>query len=287
MLLNYLDSAIGFIVVILMFSLAITILVQMVSVLLQLRGKGLLTGLQLLLREVDPALKSQAQALANQVLSHPAIADGKKRLGIALRKNEVKLVLESLAEANPSLKAALAERGTAISAKIDAWYEPVMDRVSERYKMNTRWVATAFAVILAFGLQFDSIGLFRKISTNAELRARMVAMSDSVLESSKKELEAPATAATVEGLNDLNGRLEILRTELGEAGLQLIPADWSWSFYGHWRSWLGVILSAFLLGLGAPFWYGALKNLVGLRHVSDQRDEEKEKAALAVLAAKK
>lgn len=287
MLLNYLDSAIGFIVVILMFSLAITILVQMVSVLLQLRGKGLLTGLQLLLREVDPALKSQAQALANQVLSHPAIADGKKRLGIALRKNEVKLVLESLAEANPSLKAALAERGTAISAKIDAWYEPVMDRVSERYKMNTRWVATGFAVILAFGLQFDSLGLFRKISTNAELRARLVAMSDSVLESSKKELEAPATAATVEGLNDLNGRLENLRTELGETGLQLIPTDWSWSFYGHWRSWLGVILSAFLLGLGAPFWYGALKNLVGLRHVSDQRDEEKEKAALAVLAAKK
>lgn len=284
MLLNYLDSAIGFVVVILMFSLVITILVQMVGVLLQLRGKSLLTGLELLLREVDPALKSQAQALADQVLSHPAIADGKKRLGIALRKNEVKLVLESLAEANPSLKAALAERGAAISAKIDAWYEPVMDRVSERYKMNTRWVATLFAVILAFGLQIDSIGLFRKISTNAELRGKLVSMSDSVLDTSKRELEAPATPATVEGLNDLNNRLDTLQTKLKETDLKLVPEPWCWSFYGDWRALLGVILSAFLLGLGAPFWYGALRNLVGLRHVVEQKDDEREQA---VLAAKK
>lgn len=281
MLLNYLDSAIGFVVVILMFSLVITILVQMVGLLLQLRGKGLLNGLELLLREVDPTLKAQAQALADQILSHPAIADGKNRLGIALRPNEIKLVLESLAAANPALQTALEERGAAISAKIDAWYEPVMDRVSERYKMNTRWVTTVFAVILAFGLQFDSIGIFRKISTNAELRGRLVSMSDSVLDSAKRELEAPATPATEQGLKDLNVRLDTLKTQLGETDLRLVPDPWSWSFYGNWRALLGVVLSAFLLGLGAPFWYGALRNLVGLRHVVDQKDDEREQALMA------
>jgi hypothetical protein len=76
-LLNYLDSAIGFVVVILMFSLLITIAVQMVGVFLQLRGKSLLHGVELLLKEVDPGLKSQAQTLADQVLTHPVIAEGK------------------------------------------------------------------------------------------------------------------------------------------------------------------------------------------------------------------
>jgi hypothetical protein len=287
MLLNYLDSAIGFVVVILMFSLLITIVVQMVGVLLQLRGKSLLHGVELLLKEVDPGLKGQAQALADQVLSHPAIAEGKKRLGIALRPNELKLVLGSLAEANPALKAALAERGEAISAKIDAWYEPVMDRVSERYKMNTRWVTTVFAVLFAFALQLDSIGLFQQISTNAELRGRLVAMSDSVLDTSKKVLEAPPAPGTEQGLKDLKAQADEVRAEIAKTELQLVPDPWRLSAFDSVRSLLGLLLSMFLLGLGAPFWYGALKNLVGLRHVADQKDEEKEKAAIAVLAAKK
>ncbi len=287
MLLNYLDSAIGFVVVILMFSLLITIAVQMVGVLLQLRGKSLLHGVELLLKESDPGLRNQAQALADQVLTHPVIAEGKKRLGIALRPNELKLILESLADSNPTLKAALTERGGAISAKIDAWYEPVMDRVSERYKMNTRWVATVFAVILAFALQLDSISLFQQIATNGELRARLITMSDSVLETSKKVLDAPPAPGTEQGLKDLTARAKEVKAGIEKSELRLVPNPWRLSAFDSVRSVLGLALSMFLLGLGAPFWYGALRNLVGLRHVADQKDDEKEKAAIAVLAAKK
>ncbi|HXU29645.1 MAG TPA: hypothetical protein VN851_03620 [Thermoanaerobaculia bacterium] len=281
MLLNYLDTAIGFVVVILMYSLVITILVQMVGVLLQLRGKALLRGVELLLLEVDPNLRGQAKVLADQVLRHPAIAESRKRLASALRPEELRLVVRSLVASNPAFKAALAQKEGQLLSKINDWFEPVMDRAGERFKMNTRWVTTVFAVILAFGLQFDSIGVFRKISTNAELRGRLVSMSDSVLETSKRELEAPATPATEQGLKDLNGRLEKLKTQLGETDLQLVPDPWRWSFYGQWRSLSGVILSAFLLGLGAPFWYGALRNLVGLRHVVDKKDDERKQAALA------
>lgn len=287
MLLNYLDSAIGFVVVILMFSLAITIVVQMVGVLLQLRGTSLLRGVELLLKEVDPGLKGQAQALADQVLTHPVIAEGKKRLGIALRPNELKLILGSLADSNPALKAALAERGEAISAKIDEWYEPVMDRVSERYKMNTRWVATVCAVIVAFALQLDSISLFQQISTNAELRGRLVAMSDSVLATSEKVLESPPAPGTEQGLKDLKAKADEIQAEIAETGLQLVPNPWRLSAFDSARSVLGLVLSIFLLGLGAPFWYGALRNLVGLRHVVDKKKDEADEAERAALAAKK
>ncbi len=287
MLLNYLDSAIGFIVVILMFSLVITILVQMVGVLLQLRGKSLLRGVELLIREVDPELKSQAKTLADQVLRHPAIAEDTKRLASALRSNELKLVLQSLAEENPQLKAALETRGAAVFAKVDAWFETVMDRAGERFKMNTRWATTVFAVILAFALQLDSISLFRQISTNAELRARLVSMSDAVAETSKKVLESPAVPGTEQGLAELTARAEEVKAEIEKSQLQLVPDPWRLSAFESARSFLGLILTVFLLGLGAPFWFNALRKLVGLRHAVDQKKDDDEEAERTALAAKK
>ncbi len=280
MLLNYLDSSIGFVVVILMFSLLITVVVQMIGVLLQLRGKSLLQGVETLLHEIDPDLGAQAQDLAKKVLTHPAITENTKKLGIALRSQEVKLVLESLARENPEVAKALAERKAQLFAKIDDWYEPVMDRVSERFKMKTRWVSAVFAVLLAFGLQLDSIKLFQQISTNAELRGRLTAMSDSVLATSEKVLAAPAPA-TAEGLETLKSQAAEIRQEIAATELEIVPKPWRLSALESARGVLGLLLSAFLLGLGAPFWYGVLKNLVGLRHVADQKDEQREIAARA------
>lgn len=281
MLLNFLDSAIGFIVVILMFSLLITVLVQMVGVLLQLRGKSLLKGTELLLREIDPQLKTQAKALANQVLNHPALADGKDRLASALCEHELKLVLESLAEENPELQTILNERREEVFGRIDAWFQTVMNRAGERFKMNTRWATTVFSVLVAFALQLDSISLFRQISTNAEVRARLVSMSDSVLASSQKVLDAPAAPGTEEGLADLKDRADQVKAQIESAQLQLVPQPWRLSAFESVRSVLGLILTMFLLGLGAPFWFNVLRNLVGLRHTVDQKADEAAKREAA------
>ena len=281
MLLNFLDSAIGFIVVILMFSLLITVLVQMVGVLLQLRGKSLLKGTELLLREIDPQLKTQAKALANQVLNHPALADGKDRLASALCEHELKLVLESLAEENPELQTILNERREEVFGRIDAWFQTVMNRAGERFKMNTRWATTVFSVLVAFALQLDSISLFRQISTNAEVRARLVSMSDSVLASSQKVLDAPAAPGTEEGLADLKDRADQVKAQIESTQLQLVPQPWRLSAFESVRSVLGLILTMFLLGLGAPFWFNVLRNLVGLRHTVDQKADEAAKREAA------
>ncbi len=285
-MLNFLDSAIGFIVVILMFSLLITVLVQMVSVFLQLRGKSLLRGVELVLKEVDPNFKGQAKELAGKVLNHPAIAEGEKRLASALRANELKLVLESLAADDPQIQATLDERKEELFAQIDAWYGTVMARAGERYKMNTRWATTVFAVLLAFALQLDSISLFQQISTNAELRGRLVAMSDSVLVTSQKVLEAPPAPGTEEGLEDLKTRADEVKAEIEKSELQLVPKPWRLSAFDSVRSLLGLIVSMFLLGLGAPFWFKALQNLVGLRHAVDKKEEEGQEAEQAAAAKK-
>jgi hypothetical protein len=77
--LPYLDTLIGFAIVMLMISLLITILTQMVSALINHRGGNLKWGLKTLFQNVGPALYPQlatnASTLSDEVLRHCLISD--------------------------------------------------------------------------------------------------------------------------------------------------------------------------------------------------------------------
>jgi hypothetical protein len=61
---------------------------------------------------------------------------------------------------------------------------------------------------------------------------------------------------------------------LVKAGVQLIPSPYRVGF-DSFQDFLGVLLTAAFLGLGAPFWYNALKNLSNLRTVvASKQDQE-------------
>jgi hypothetical protein len=55
--------------------LLITIIVQMVSAALSLRGKNLANALALTFQTIDPNLQEQAHSLANQILRDPIFSD--------------------------------------------------------------------------------------------------------------------------------------------------------------------------------------------------------------------
>jgi hypothetical protein len=78
-MLLYLDTLIGFSVVMLLISLLITILTQMVSALVNHRGSNLRWGLKTLFEHVGPALypklTANANRLAHEVLKHSLISD--------------------------------------------------------------------------------------------------------------------------------------------------------------------------------------------------------------------
>src|SRR5579883_1746844 len=98
-MLTYLDTAIGFMVVMLAVSLLITTLTQMVSAMVNHRGSNLQWGLKTLFANIDPGkfptIAKQADQLSREVLSHCLISDswfsGNK-------------VAEDLAEKHPLLK---------------------------------------------------------------------------------------------------------------------------------------------------------------------------------------
>jgi len=77
-MLKSLDILIGFSVVMLAMSMSVTLIIQWILHLSEMRGKKLLEGVAELLRHIDPDLVTAetAKQIANRVLTHPMIARG-------------------------------------------------------------------------------------------------------------------------------------------------------------------------------------------------------------------
>jgi hypothetical protein len=75
MTLQYLDTIIAFVVVLLGLSLLITTLNQMISTLFGYRGTNLLWGVEKVLSTLDPTLAGKAKEMAHTILTEPIISD--------------------------------------------------------------------------------------------------------------------------------------------------------------------------------------------------------------------
>src|SRR5262245_33431941 len=229
-MLQQLDVAIALVVVLLAVSLCVTIVVQMVSALFNLRGAHLRAGLTTLLETVDPELKAHAQSIVDEVLMHPLVSDSafSKRSPFlantligssmtrpwqrasAIRANELKGILRALLEdpANTSrpwrapLAAALAKDSTTlfsglsgIEGRIDAWFDTTMERVSQRFTLNVRSWTVSVSIALAVLIHFDAIDLYNRVSTDNDLRDRLVQLSPAVQADAQAVQTAPDPAA--------------------------------------------------------------------------------------------
>jgi len=74
-MLNSIDTVIAFAVIMTVLSLLITIVVQMASAALSLRGKNLANALALTFQTIDPKLQKEAHSLAAQILRDPIFSD--------------------------------------------------------------------------------------------------------------------------------------------------------------------------------------------------------------------
>jgi len=69
-----------------------------------------------------------------------------------------------------------------IVAGVSTWFDTIMDRTTERFVVQARWVTAAAAFVFALALQVDSLQLLQRLSTDSEFRNRVVSASQSVLQ---------------------------------------------------------------------------------------------------------
>jgi hypothetical protein len=211
-------------------------------------------------------LKTETKAALTNALLNNGIANPAAILG------HVRLVAMQIEQSRPDLAsnvcrdmAILQGAKSTFVAKINGWFDQTIDRVSERFTLGARGITFACALAMAFALQLDTIGIINTLWMNDSLRQHFVSEAGAI-----DKVAAGAPGETLKVSRDSEG---VYLGELARYGLIAMPNP------GTWRAELypikipGILLSALLLSLGAPFWYNALKNLLRMRSMIADKDD--------------
>jgi cell division protein FtsB len=194
--------------------------------------------------------------------------------------------------------------------KINGWFDQTMTRVTSRYALYARVITVMAAFAVAFTVQVDSLQLLSRLSTDSAFRDSLVkeaeaqqkqidslAQTKTTSKTSKTGTdETTETAqgaaqadhsfdATIQAARKRRDEIQVDLDKLREPQLGVIsnhfPNTWPYSFEeGKWnwfqegQGFLGVLVTAMLLSLGAPFWYDALKDLLKLRPALAGKEEK-------------
>lgn len=211
----------------------------------------------------NPAREQLLRALQDGGIADPAAA---------LQKvSDILLELEtSQPELSSGLRHSMALLQGAKSqfvARVHAWFDQTIDRVSDRFTFSTRCVTFLMGLLVAVVVQLDTPLLVNRLATDPQLRATLVQQAVA-LDVQQHSFDNIPSAQRREELN-----------ALASANIVSVPAsfaEWqaNWNRDGLHPNVTGVLLSAILLSFGAPFWYAALKNLLQLRSVLTQKDDD-------------
>jgi hypothetical protein len=100
-MLKTLDILIGGVTVLLLFSMAVTVLTQAMTTILAKRGKHLLSGLANLLQQLGIADRKLAEEVSTAVLKHPMVASIEGKLATVVHRHEFTTLLLDLGSPTP------------------------------------------------------------------------------------------------------------------------------------------------------------------------------------------
>jgi hypothetical protein len=225
----------------------------------------------------DSARGALKNTLAKQGVANPEAA-----------LDNIRSVALQLEVSNPELAnntrqnlAILSEAASPFVARLNGWFDQTIDRVSQRFTYSTRGITFGCGVLVALLLQLDAIALVDRLSVDDGLRNSLTEMAV------KLQNSPPPAASTGERAADSAAEVSLeLSPEnrdaiqaLATKGLITVPrteVEWreEWKPESLGPKLPGIVLSALLLSLGAPFWYNALKNLLRLRSVIATKDDQ-------------
>jgi hypothetical protein len=174
-------------------------------------------------------------------------------------------------------------------AKINNWFDQTMDRTSQRFTASTRAITFIGAFIVAFGLQVDTPALVNRLAADEKLREQFVteakalyadqqaldeAAKQRAAGAAKEPGQTPTTPPAAPATPDQEEMARKYRVFLATNGLITLPSagpKWIEGFRNV--NLFGVLMTALLLSLGAPFWYSLLGRMLQLRSALAVKDD--------------
>jgi hypothetical protein len=175
---------------------------------------------------------------------------------------------------------------------VEDWFNSTMDRVSGWYKRRTQLFIFLLGLTIAVGLNVNSVTLANDLWSHKAQRDALVSAAQGYLEKHHgADSAAPATAleaaklgtADTTKVQELDPSLKADIEHLDNLGL---PIGWknirgtdirnvpflAWSFVG----WL---ITAFAVSLGAPFWFDVLNKFVVVRSTIKPHEKSQEETS--------
>jgi hypothetical protein len=162
-------------------------------------------------------------------------------------------------------------------AALEQSFDEVMDRASGWYKRRIQLILLVLSLGLVGAINADSFAVAQRLWKDDALRAAVVAQADRAV--SAGQSSCPAAPAAMPAMTKAADCVDDV-TALG------IPFGWSHDTSPHglldgFGKLLGLLVTAFALTLGAPFWFDLLGKVAHLRGSGAPTGGAEEKAAAA------
>jgi hypothetical protein len=309
------DIAIGIVFVFLMLSLIASTINEIILSLLNMRGKELLRGLETLLDDVDAtglvsgvynhgqifglfkgefdpkktgnlpsyippqnfvlALLDVVPAAA-QIAGQPGtvqqdVAAMLASLSMAAQKLANDPKTEKVGRPLVSMLHAAGNDDAKLRKSLEDWYNSAMDRVSGWYKYRTQKILFGIGLALAISLNADTVRIVKQLSLDPTLRQSIVAAA----QSAKQADSSQPIQDQIQQAQKQVSQIETLGIPLGWAQVSLPESSWKLD----WEVFLGWLLTAVAVSLGAPFWFDMLNKIMVVRSTIKPGEKSQQEAS--------
>jgi hypothetical protein len=164
-----------------------------------------------------------------------------------------------------------------LKKSLENWYNSAMDRVSGWYKYRTQKILFVIGLVLAVAMNIDAINILKQLSKDSTLRQSIVAAAGSA-----KQPLAPGDT------EPLKNQIQDAKTEVMDVSNLGIPIGWSHvpdvlktgAWHWHYLNiFLGWLVTALAVSLGAPFWFDMLNKIMVVRSTVKPHEKSQEEAS--------
>ncbi len=298
-----LEIVIGLIFVYLLLSLLATTLNELVMQWLYSRGKNLYIALQTMLDD-------EADVLCERFFGHALIQKLRKRgqgrfPSYISQAYFAKVIIELLSQHDPitmdSIRAGVQQLPTGQTREVlsafvrdaeesleqfkqdlELWYQEMMNQATGWYKTRVQYALFGIGLLISILFNADTFQVAQKLSIDPEARREIIAQAYAYIEREEgRRSNRTQTTATIDSLEQqvrqlIDEEFTMASTALGIGWAQAPPVNlrslaW-WKYAG--QSFLGWVVTAFAITLGAPFWFDLLKKIMSIRAAAKKPGEE-------------
>lgn len=256
MLMDILGIVIGFMAIMLLFSLLVTALVHGTQASLNLRFKNLQSALTQFFKDMDFVEFHITKTLLEKIERRYPNGLYASALPLNIPGNKIKMTSigqQELVTIINNTKDISLEQKEQLKLKVFEHFDTLEEFMSQRFKQWMHQISILVAFVICFVFQLNCFSLLDQLNHDSAFRHQANIIAQQV--ESKTFTHNPKVA-------DIQPSLQALQFEIQPEHWRDYYFSIQFSTLSHW---LGIIFSSILISLGAPFWFNRLKDVASLR----------------------